>query len=97
MSDDIHEPGMDPVNKAMIDGCVDFVNRSLAPLRAKVAELEARPVIKFCGPWRSGAAYPKDGLIVYGGSLWIALRDTTARPNASDDFQLVVKKGSFTE
>jgi hypothetical protein len=91
------EPEIDPATQAMVDGCIAFVHATIEPLKASLAELQARPVIKFCGAWKSGEAYPKDGLVIYGGSLWIALRDSALRPNASGDFQLVVKKGSFSE
>lgn len=44
------------------------------------------------GPYRSGVAYEKGDTVTYGGSQWIALRDTKSAP-PSDDWRLCVKKG----
>jgi hypothetical protein len=91
------EPEINPGDAAMIKGCIEYVRSVTEPLKARILELEAREQVKFAGAWRSGAAFAKGSLVVYGGSLWIAKKDSVLRPNASEDFQLVVKKGSFSE
>jgi hypothetical protein len=45
------------------------------------------------GTYRSGAAYEKGDVVTFGGSQWIALKDTTARP-PHDDWRLQVKRGA---
>lgn len=40
-----------------------------------------------------GESYEKGDAVTYGGSFWIAKRNTKASPKSSDDWRLVVKKG----
>lgn len=45
------------------------------------------------GTYRSGAQYQKGDMVTFGGSSWIAQRDTTAKPETSPDWRLAVKRG----
>ncbi len=44
------------------------------------------------GVWKA-EAYKRGSAVTWGGSLWIARRDTEAKPEANDDWQLAVKRG----
>jgi hypothetical protein len=45
------------------------------------------------GVWREGETYQRGDAVTWGGNLSIAQRDTTAKPEASDDWRLAVRKG----
>jgi hypothetical protein len=69
-------------------------NERIAALEQKVAQLEARPLPKWCGVFEDGKAYSEASLITDRGSLWLATRDTAQRPgDAGSGWRLVVKKG----
>lgn len=38
--------------------------------------------------------YPRGSAVTSNGSLWLARTDTKAKPGASDDWQLIVKRGA---
>jgi integrin beta 3 len=44
------------------------------------------------GVWREGG-YQRGNVVTWGGSLWIAKTDTSARPETNGDWVLIVKKG----
>jgi hypothetical protein len=44
------------------------------------------------GVWTE-QAYDRGDCASHGGSLWIAQRDTRAKPGTSDDWRLACKKG----
>lgn len=46
------------------------------------------------GVWKEGAAYVAGDGVTLGGSFFIAQADTTAKPGASDDWRLAVKRGN---
>lgn len=54
----------------------------------------AKPTLADCyrGVWREGAHKAGDA-VTWGGSLWIAQRDTEAKPETDDSWRLAVKKG----
>jgi hypothetical protein len=73
------------------------LKQEIAALRAQVAELEARPALKYLGVFRDdGRKYSEGSAVTHDGSLWIALKATTERPNGSADWQLAVKSGQST-
>lgn len=43
--------------------------------------------------YKSGVAYRKGDFVTWGGSLWIALKDTADQPETTDAWRLAVKKG----
>lgn len=51
------------------------------------------PVTLDCGVYSEGRAYEPGDSVTWGGSLWIAQRDTCAKPGESDDWRLAVKRG----
>jgi hypothetical protein len=67
---------------------------ALVGLEKRIAQLEAKPTIKYCGTWTDGATYEKGDGVTHHGALWICKAQTAAEP--SKDFagwQLAVKKG----
>lgn len=51
------------------------------------------PVPMDCGVYRAGQAYEKGDIVSYGGSSWIAQRDTQSKPETDDSWRLMVKRG----
>ena len=60
-------------------------------LEDRVKDLEGA-IPRYCGVYRAGEAYAKNNIVTFGGSMWIALRDTTTKP-PSEDWRLCVAKG----
>lgn len=50
------------------------------------------PMILQKGVYRSGATYETGDVVTYGGSQWVALKETKTKP-PSDDWQLCVQRG----
>jgi hypothetical protein len=70
-----------------------FVADRLAPLEARIKELEARPEMKYLGTWRADRGYSSGSCVTDAGSLWHADKLTAQRPGASPDWTLVAKRG----
>jgi hypothetical protein len=51
------------------------------------------PVVVDRGVYKAGEAYPKGSGATWGGSYWIAQKDTETKPGDGDDWRLAVKKG----
>lgn len=51
------------------------------------------PVMLDRGVYKDGGAYEKGDAVSYGGSIWLAQGDTTAKPDGSSDWRLAVKRG----
>lgn len=51
------------------------------------------PVVLDRGVFKSDAAYQKGDAVTWGGSMWIAQKDTSAKPETGDDWRLAVKRG----
>lgn len=41
----------------------------------------------------TGSSYEMGDVVTYDGSMWVALRDTSAAPGKSPDWRLAVKRG----
>lgn len=52
----------------------------------------AIPAVIDRGVWREGAYVKGDG-VTWGGSYWIAQKDTDAKPDTGDGWRLAIKKG----
>lgn len=77
----------------------DYVAKQLAPLLARIAQLEtelaeyrAMGALADKGVWRDGSTYDKGHVVSDKGSMWVALRTTRARPGGPD-WRLCVKAG----
>lgn len=53
----------------------------------------AFPVVLDRGVYREGQTYEQGDAVTWGGSLWIAQRDTSAKPETDGDWRLAVKRG----
>jgi hypothetical protein len=53
----------------------------------------AMPVVIDRGVYREGSEYKAGDAVTWGGSLWIAQKETAAKPDAGDDWRLSVKRG----
>lgn len=51
------------------------------------------PYVRDVGVWKEGATYLEGDGVTWGGSFWTAQKDTTAKPDGSDDWRLAVKRG----
>lgn len=49
----------------------EVVNRALAPLKARIAALEAKPTLKDGGDWTHGQVYDPGTVVRHRGSAWI--------------------------
>ncbi|MDX0572168.1 hypothetical protein GOD68_18230 [Sinorhizobium medicae] len=53
----------------------------------------AMPVVIDRGVYREGKGYKAGDGVTWGGSFWIAQKDTDAKPDAGDEWRLAVKRG----
>ncbi len=67
--------------------------KELAILERRVAELEARPSMKYLGVWDPHVQYNVGNLVTKAGSIWHANKSTRSEPGTSTDWQLAVKRG----
>jgi hypothetical protein len=80
----------------MVQGTADVVRKyvaeQVAPLKARIAKLEARGSggVKWCGVYAGDKRYLEGSLVTKNG-LWLATCDTSDRPGSSPDWRLVVK------
>lgn len=51
------------------------------------------PVVIDRGVYKAETEYAQGDGVTFGGSFWIAQRETSAKPEASDDWRLAVKRG----
>jgi hypothetical protein len=51
------------------------------------------PVVIDRGVYRDGNEYKAGDAVTWAGSLWIAKKDTSSKPDASEDWRLSVKRG----
>lgn len=69
-----------------------YVSRTVAPLAERLATIEARGEVKYCGVWQAAGIYKRGNLCTRDGSLWVAVRDTTSSPpGPGPDWQLCAK------
>ena len=73
------------------------VNGRFTALEARLTALEARPHVKFCGPWADEKVYSAGDAVVFQGGLWVCRSaETTGRPNqAFHAWTLAVKSRSI--
>jgi hypothetical protein len=72
---------------------VDGIGEALAPLVARIAELEAaasEPI--YLGVWRDGMEVPRGKFVTWGGSVWHANEPTKDKPGEGP-YTLAVKRG----
>jgi hypothetical protein len=102
-------PAPAPVPRLNVDEIADavigIIAANIKPLVAqieaqqqRIAALEARPTVKYCGSYKEGTAYLEGAMTTRSGGLWVATRATTATPGTDDSgWLLAVKKGQAVE
>ena len=93
---------------AIADATIGVLKKSLAPrdaqisslqqlvseLREKVAALESKPSMKFCGPWRSGTTYAFGDVAQHRGRPWLCVQaHVSGEAFAHTHFKLLAKDG----
>ena len=71
----------------------DAIKQHTAPLLKRIAELEARPMPRWAGPFKEGTKYPAMSFTVHQGGLWISKCATAAKPGTDSTWQLCCKRG----
>jgi hypothetical protein len=70
------------------------VDGRFAALEARLAALEVRPELKYCGAWRSDTSYSEGSLTTKSGGMWYAEACTDKMPGTvNSGWRLVVKSG----
>ena len=63
-------------------------------LEREIAELKARPMLKWCGVHVDGQSYQEAQLVTRSGSLWVSTAPTFTTPGTpGSSWRLVVKRG----
>jgi hypothetical protein len=82
----------------MVAAVQGYVKRCVAPLVARVAQLEAAEAerkkaggINYCGAFREGEAYSPGEFVTHNSSLWYCLSATETRPATSPHWVLAVR------
>ena len=74
----------------------DYVARTIRPLQSRIAELESRGEMKYCGIWEEQREYLRGNFVTTNGSLWHAEQPTRSRPGSDSTWRLAVKRGTCT-
>jgi hypothetical protein len=84
---------LDVMMKAVADVVREHVANEVEPLKAKLAELEARTNFKYCGTWEERTVYSQGNFVTDNGCVWYCQRRTDKRPSLelSGDWQLAVR------
>lgn len=80
---------------ALAQGLWNFLGPRFGEINKRIAELEARPTMKYVGVWRPEKTYVVGNVVTDDGSLWHAERSSIGmRPgDGSDNWTLCVKRG----
>lgn len=66
-----------------------------AVVEKRVADVQVRTLAdSYQGVYEHGKQYARGVLATWGGSLWLSLVETSAKPGENSDWRLVVKKGA---
>ncbi len=87
--------GVDGINADEFEFKFDLQTRTFsATHKDRVLFSQRIPYPKYCDVWSERfGTYEEGFLVTFGGSVWIAKRDTTSKPGTDDSWQLCVKKG----
>jgi hypothetical protein len=80
-------------DRAVIEACMRAVAPVIHALEQRVAELEARPALKYLGTWKQDKTYSAGTFITDAGAVWYCNASTTSRPGENADWSLAVKSG----
>jgi hypothetical protein len=76
----------------MADVIKEFVASEVAPIKARLAELETKG-FRYRGVFEYGNDYYEGNAVTMDGQLWICKHTTRARPGDGGDWQLAVRRG----
>ena len=85
-----------------VDAVFDAISAACDPLHERIKALEtqvaalkaAPPAPRWLGVWRADNAYVAGDLVTQAGGLWLACRQTSAKPGTADGgWTLIVKSG----
>jgi hypothetical protein len=80
--------------KAIVPFVQECISEAVAPLAQRIAELEARGSLKYCGVWSPEKSYAIGDFCTDHGSMWhCRVANCGSRPGSSDDWQLAVQRG----
>jgi hypothetical protein len=67
----------------------------MGAIEARLAALEEKPSVRYCGVWEAGKDYMNGDAVTKGGSLWICkLNHVSSEPGVDYvSWQLAVKRG----
>jgi hypothetical protein len=80
------------VVEEMVEAIVGLIRRSLAPIAARLRELESQP-FRYDGTYESGKHYARGTFVTHAGGLWHCNLPTESKPGTSDHWTLAVKSG----
>jgi len=92
------DPGRDGIDLDSFDAVVLSDDRTIE-LKFVSGEMERVASFKWpvpidCGVYKSGEQYQRGDMVTWGGSLWLAQRDTDAKPDTPESgWRLAVKRG----
>ena len=79
--------------EAFADAIVETIKGAVAPLVARIEQLEQRPELQYRGVYEDNQAYGPGCLVTKGGSLWLCLAATAIAPGSDSNWRLIVKQG----
>ncbi len=75
---------------AVVESVRGYIGRELAPLKARIAELEARPMMRYRGTFDGGVGdYAAGDVCTSKGVLWFCMKPTRERPGESTDWKMM--------
>jgi hypothetical protein len=91
----ISKASMTALAKAFAPVIHEHIEKMTAPLHKRIAQLEARPELKYAGVWKAETSYSEGAAVTQDGSCWIAKTFTLPgqKPGDCDAWQLAVKRG----
>jgi hypothetical protein len=76
-----------------VAGAFGALEARLLTTQSRVAELEAKPTLKYAGTWCEGG-FKAGELVTHAGSCWHANTDTISKPGTNADWTMVVRRGA---
>ena len=92
MAAGVDEHGLRPLIRGLAEETKAAIAAAVAPLTARLAAVEARPELKYCGTWEANRVYAAGSVITFKTGIWIARGATAERPgNGLTEWQLAMK------
>ena len=72
----------------------ELIGQLISGLEKRIAQLEARPTLRYLGIWDEAKEYMPGCFVTTNGSLWYAEERTRSRPGTDSTWRLAVKRGT---